>query len=50
MRLLDGGYDWWVRTGHQLETKDGITDNTTISLIATDAAFAEVAGSPVHQG
>ena len=28
-----------VATGHQLETKDGIADNTTIGLIATDAAL-----------
>ena len=28
-----------IATGHQLETKDGIADNTTIGLIATDAAL-----------
>ena len=28
-----------VATGHQLETKDGIADNTTIGVIATDAAL-----------
>ena len=28
-----------IATGHQLETKDGIADNTTIGVIATDAAL-----------
>ena len=28
-----------VATGHRLETKDGIADNTTIGVIATDAAL-----------
>jgi L-aminopeptidase/D-esterase-like protein len=36
---LGGQIPPMAATGHQLETKDGIADNTTIGVIATDAAL-----------